>query len=371
MRKTLYVFNPDTDLALASGDEYYIPPQSIKKMTEDLAVLPLWYGQEGEMHLLKPDDILLVGEFDRVVPWGWNAALIKKLKSLGLPERLLPDGERMNRIRQLSHRSLSVSLLKSLLVSEEYCGSASELFSEQDLVSFVKSNPNTILKAPWSGSGKGLFFCKDKFTDQALLWSRKVLVGQGSVVGEVLYNKEKDFAMEFYSDGKGQVSFAGYSMFRTDNRGAYAGNLLASDEWIEFLLSFYVSSSALYKIKQKLLVLLSEAVGRCYDGYLGVDMMICRFSGSPEYRIHPCVEVNLRMNMGVVAHKLYDNYLVSGKQGYFSMDYFFDSKALLKDHEEKLRLFPLCKEGRRISSGYWALTPVCEGVKYRASLIVD
>lgn len=371
MGKTLCVFNPDTDLALASGNAYYIPPQSIKKMAEDLVVLPLWYKQEGEAHLLKPDDISLAGDFDRIVPWGWNAALIRRLKSLGLPERLLPDGERMNRIRQLSHRSLSVSLLKYLLVSEEYCGSASELFSEQDLVSFVASNPNTILKAPWSGSGKGLFFCKGKFTDQALLWSRKVLARQGSIVGEVLYNKEKDFAMEFYSNGKGQVSFVGYSMFRTDNRGAYAGNLLASDEWIESLLSFYVSSSALYKIRQELLVLLSESVGRCYDGYLGVDMMICRFPDSPEYRIHPCVEVNLRMNMGVVARKLYDNYLVSGKQGYFSIDYFFDSKTLLKDHEEKLRSFPLCKKDSRISAGYLTLTPVCEGVKYRASLIVD
>lgn len=51
---------------------------------------------------------------------------------------------------------------------------------------------------------------------------------------------------------------------------------------------------------------MSVSLGTEYAGYLGVDMMICRFALLPEFRIHPCVEINLRMNMGLVSRMLYD-----------------------------------------------------------------
>ena len=48
-------------------------------------------------------------------------------------------------------------------------------------------------------------------------------------------------------------------------------------------------------------------------------MMICRFpeNEKPFFRIHPCVEINLRMNMGVVARFLYDRYVRSDSTGRF------------------------------------------------------
>ena len=55
----------------------------------------------------------------------------------------------------------------------------------------------------------------------------------GVSYGEPIYNKVKDFALEFYSDGRGEVRFAGYSVFSTNEHGAYTGNLLASDGQIE------------------------------------------------------------------------------------------------------------------------------------------
>ena len=102
MSKSQYIFNPDTDLALADGDENYIPPYSATKMAKDLASLPRWYDIEDSR---------------AVIPWGWNPALIKKLKAQGIAPDLLPDKEKMERIRQLSHRSLSVHLQKELLTS--------------------------------------------------------------------------------------------------------------------------------------------------------------------------------------------------------------------------------------------------------------
>lgn len=74
----------------------------------------------------------------------------------------------------------------------------------------------------------------------------------GGVVGEPVYNKVEDFAMEFYSDGKGRIIFAGYSLFRTNAGGAYEGNRLLPDAEIERRLSAYVPVAALHRLREEL-----------------------------------------------------------------------------------------------------------------------
>ena len=71
------------------------------------------------------------------------------------------------------------------------------------------------------------------FTKPVSNWCERVLREQGGLTAEPIYNKVKDFALEFYSDGQGEVRFAGYSVFSTNEHGAYTGNLLASDGQIE------------------------------------------------------------------------------------------------------------------------------------------
>ena len=46
-KKTLYLFNPEHDLALASGEINYMPPASARQMATELALLPVWYAEEG------------------------------------------------------------------------------------------------------------------------------------------------------------------------------------------------------------------------------------------------------------------------------------------------------------------------------------
>ena len=50
--KTLYLFNPENDMALASGSPYYMAPASTRKMASDLATLPAWYAGKGGAVLL-------------------------------------------------------------------------------------------------------------------------------------------------------------------------------------------------------------------------------------------------------------------------------------------------------------------------------
>ena len=49
----LYVFNPDADMALGNNEENYMAPATIRRMAEDLALLPIWYAQPGSLfHLV-------------------------------------------------------------------------------------------------------------------------------------------------------------------------------------------------------------------------------------------------------------------------------------------------------------------------------
>ena len=52
--------------------------------------------------------------------------------------------------------------------------------------------------------------------------------------------------MEFYSDGRGKLLFVGYSRFVTDDKGAYRGNILTSDEQVEEWIQQYVPLKHLY-----------------------------------------------------------------------------------------------------------------------------
>lgn len=389
----VYLFNPDNDLALANGDENYMPPLSARKMADDLSLMPAWYASPGALimsnvpvdgawiqqikdtlnlsiQVIREDEVASFPSLE-LCPWGWNATLIKHARVLGFSNDCLPDKEQMEAVRELSHRSLAVSLLRELTISPSFCGISEELTSDEAVREFVERYPRVLLKAPWSGSGKGLRPGKGEYTTHIQGWSNRVIKNQRCVVGEPLMDKVKDFAMEFFCDDSGRVHFAGYSYFETDVRGAYKGNLLASDEMVEQRLTEFVAASDLHYLRSELEEKLSRALGNKYRGYLGVDMMICRFPEQPVYRIHPCVEVNLRMNMGLFSRLFHDRFIAPGNTGCFLVEYFQNPSLLWEDHKQKQADYPLCTECGRITSGYLSLTPVGQQTNYRASILVE
>ena len=228
-----------------------------------------------------------------------------------------------------------------------------------------------MLKAPLSGSGKGLNWCKGVYTPSISGWCSRIGNQQGGVIGEPLYNKVEDFAMEFRSLGNGRFDFAGYSQFRTGGSGAYEGNLLISDAAIERNLSEYIPAEEVFKLRDRLEQELFLRFGTIYNGYLGVDMMICRFPDSPVYRIHPCVEINLRMNMGVVARHIYDRYIYPVSTGAFQISYYPSEGAAWSAHKEMEETYPLEIEQGRIKSGYLPLVPVHKKSSYRAWVLIS
>ncbi len=390
IKKALYIFNPEHDLALASGETNYMAPASARRMASELALLPMWYAEEGSgvlapsaynldyvkkiqellglsVDLMTEPELAIEPNLD-IRPWGWDVALRKRLLGLGVDEALLPSMEQLNGLREYSHRSKAVSLLPELQLNEYFCGESYYLKTQEEWKTFVEERECCLLKAPLSGSGKGLNWCKGIFTPFISGWCTRVAASQGGIIAEPIYNKVEDFAMEFYSDGTGEVTFMGYSLFHTGKSGMYEGNRLLSNEAIWKQLSQYVPSKVLTDLENCLKYRLSALVGTVYKGYLGVDMMICRFpeNEKPFFRIHPCVEINLRMNMGVVARFLYDRYVHPDSTGRFVIDYHPSEGEALQEHERMSATYPLKIREGRVYSGYLPLVPVHRRSCYRA-----
>lgn len=389
-KKALYIFNPEHDLALASGEANYMAPASARRMASELALLPMWYAEEGSavlapsaynldyvkkiqellglsVDLITEPELAIEPDLD-IRPWGWDVALRKRLSVLGVDEVLLPSMGQLNDLREYSHRSKAVALLPELQLNEYFCGESYYLKTPEEWKRFVEGRKECLLKAPLSGSGKGLNWCKGIFTPFISGWCTRVAASQGGVIAEPIYNKVEDFAMEFYSDGAGELTFVGYSLFHTGKSGMYEGNCLLSNEAIRKKLSQYVPLEALMDLENCLKYRLSALVGTVYKGYLGVDMMICRFpeNEKPVFRIHPCVEINLRMNMGVIARFLHDRYVRPGSTGRFVIDYHPSEGEALQEHERMSATYPLESREGRVYSGYLPLVPVHRRSCYRA-----
>lgn len=181
----------------------------------------------------------------------------------------------------------------------------------------------------------------------------------GGLVIEPQYEKVQDFAMEFWSDGEGSVKFAGLSLFSVDY-GRYSANLVASQSVIASKIKAHPET--LNMIRIHLERVLSGHLGKLYKGPLGVDMMVVNEDGS--LKVHPCVEINLRRNMGWLAMCLADHFMAPDVVAKLYSDYNQPGIILQNHIQRDASIF----ENQRLASGYLSLTPVLPDTQFRIYL---
>ncbi|MBP5630636.1 MAG: hypothetical protein J6W97_03650 [Bacteroidaceae bacterium] len=289
---TLYIFNPENDMALADGHPGYTPPAQIQQMRHELWWLPQWWAEEEDI-VWNGEERLNLSDDTRILPWGWSPALCHQLEQAGVQESLLPSQKELEQIRQLSHRQTAVSLLQELQgelpLDGHLAGKSALCQSIEEAEETVNEYGEALLKSPWSSSGRGLMKTDNP---QWKAWTKRVLKAQGSVVVEQFLHKVTDFAFEFWLDGKGGVEYRGLSLFYTNERGAYLGNWVAPEEQKLAWLAQYIPLQYLQEIRAWWTARLSRFD---YAGPVGIDMMLA------EEGICPCIEVNWRMTMGLVS----------------------------------------------------------------------
>ena len=292
MSGQIYIFNPEHDLCLANGDENLVPPRSAVGFAKENIDL--------SEYLKRPNK-----QRRNIIPWGWNHSLKKQLVNEGVDPATLPSEEELQFIRTHSRREFALDVHSRLscgdsqLIGLDYRIIATNV---SEIEAFISANGSAVLKSPLSGSGKGIRFVRERLSESDEGWCRRTLDKQGSVIVERRFEIIKECAMLFECHHEG-IDFIGYSLFEARN-GAYSRNVLASNEDIEDMIAGYISRETLTAIREGLTSILADTLVGHYEGFLGVDQMICQ-TDSPFFV--PVSEINLRMTMGLIARNRYDH----------------------------------------------------------------
>ena len=273
----LCIFNPEHDLCLAKGRAHYVPPRSaVEFARRDASLMSVLYPEAEccSVYDLSCNQALMATE---VVTWGWNAVVRHELQKRGVDVALLPTDEEIDTIRELQHRS-------TVLPLQEDCH---EVRSIECMESLLKSCEHWVLKAPWSGAGRGLRWVHGSLTPIDRDWIVKTVANQRCVIAEPRRDVVADLALEYMSG-----YFMGYSYFKTGS-GVYKENVMWPDARI--VETFHETS--LQQTKAQVEEWLAANVWPRYRGPLGVDLMV-------DARGQTFVsEINFRHTMGMVAHE--------------------------------------------------------------------
>ena len=289
--KQIYIFNPEHDLCIANGDENFVSPRSAVGFAKD--------NTDLSEHLKRPNK-----QRRHIIPWGWNHVLRKRLINEGVDPAALPSEEELQFIRSHSRREFALEVHSRLnsrasqVIGPDYRITARSVC---EIEAFISANGSAVLKSPLSGSGKGIRFVREILSESDKGWCRRTLDKQGSIIVERRFEIIKECAMLFECHHEG-IDFIGYSLFESKN-GAYCRNIIASNQTIEEIIAGYIPRDTLIRIREGLTSILADTLVGHYEGYLGVDQMICQ-DDSPIFI--PVSEINLRMTMGLIARNRYD-----------------------------------------------------------------
>ncbi|MDE6006586.1 MAG: hypothetical protein K2G67_03425 [Muribaculaceae bacterium] len=333
---SIHILNIDSDYALASGRRYYTPPAHISMLKRSLQLLPALYAAPGDIIVVNdlkdvsdealsnmievsgapaPDNISLnslvnrnisfiglddLGNNDRFWkshipdPWGWNLSIRQFFLDVSGGNAIIPSEERIEKLRDLSHRRTSIRILSYLPIQfRENIVLPEEITDAGIAVKAFQSGGPLYFKAPWSSSGRGVMETTGLEQMHVEPWIRGIIRRQGSVMMEKAYERALDFATEWMCSN-GSASYLGVSVFKTSRRGKYHGNMKDTQEELTALIDSHINVS-LKEVINAQKEALETIVCPDYDGPAGIDML-----ATPGGDINPCVEINLRHTMGMI-----------------------------------------------------------------------
>ncbi len=384
----LHYFNPGHETAVLNASPYYTPAANQIKMQRDLAYLPAWYASPGDFIWgeearplslfnlplainqtdLARNNKLLTGQ--SLSLWGVSPQSLHFFKQLNEHYQLgleIPDWK--DEYRTLSSRQTSRECLKELMekLPEINPDILPEFYTRiEDIENFIqKSQFRQLVKSPYSSSGRGLLWLPPgKISGSSAQILQGMLRKQATVSIEKVLNKQLDFSMHFTAHPSGEISFCGYSIFSTNDKGAYTGSRIASQQYMINMLSSYIDPELLINVKNNLLTILKEKYTPVYQGSIGVDMLIYEDNGT--HHLHPCLEINLRKSMGYLTLQLQQKYIHEDALGYFFVDYDSKKGNIFEKHLKMQKEHPLRFRNNRIESGYLSLCTVSGQTNYRA-----
>lgn len=402
----VYIFNPTCEYAVANGGKHWQPNKVLRKMEADLCTLPFI--------LANPSDIVVVNRLpnedyiknlckteisppqfecmeelmkkaekkaltiERLLPWGWSPAIhhhLTPLKKYCTSDFLnSPVANWKHEYREIYSKKFALGILKQVLKemnSEHFLPKKllPEICTTQhDFERLLSRWVKLMVKAPWSSSGRGLQPVT-KTPVHEKVWEKLmgIIHEQGFAIAEPYLDKVFDLAFQFEMV-KGKINYLGTSYFQTDKKGQYKQNYLNGlPNEIGPKLKSFIEESAPGVIQSLKSNIENSQLSELYEGYFGVDALIFR-NNKNELCMNPCLEINVRQNMGLLSLKI-QNYLVHGRKGIFSI-YYRPGKTFANFQQEMQEKYPLRLHENKIDSGFLALTPVFQDTLFGAYLLV-
>lgn len=399
--RRLHCFNPGNETAVGAGTANYTPDSASRRMAEDLEILPIWYAADGDAVwttdskganqfldslplFLRPsvspltDSALCRLKVDApllVVPWGLSPHVLARFDRLRQRGAPLSIPVWSDDLRTLTHRQTAARCLGEVLhrmpelpaiEPPTFCTGLAEITDYM-----ARRRPPFLLKTPFSCSGRGLLHVDgNAMSAQQQQWIAGALRRWGAVSIERRLDKTSDFALEFYSDGRGRIAYAGLSVFDTQPRGAFSRARLGSPDRLRSHLPDMLRGPLFDRLRVAVSEVLSAVIGCTYSGFLGVDMLTYRLPGGAE-AVHPFIELNLRYTMGLVAASLSRRLVHPDAAGWLTIARSSQPGSTLRDHQSDALRLPACCADGRLRSGYLSLTPVTSATCFRAFVEVE
>lgn len=378
-----------------------MPNKTLSKFEKDLDVIPMYFAEEKDLVLVHQlpdqrfldlisragfsipnfrlaDSALVDSAFtsspkESLHPWGWSPRMhhiLRHCKSSCTPDFLQqPNAFWQPEHRDLYSRKTALEVLTQVLNKTQNDGF---MDSEQrpqlctsvaEIEELLKKWRQIVIKAPWSSSGRGLQVLRQSCLNESIIqWINGTLASQSYLMVEPLLNKTADFSLQFYSDGKGKVTYLGSGFFETNSNGQYLGNYLGEGP-----------KSLNKELLSEMIELLSNAIenseiATCYAGYLGVDCML--FTDRMEkLRVQPCLEINLRYTMGTLA--LFLNRMIwPGSRGIYKVHY--NPKSTFDEfHTEMEKKYPFEMKNGKWMKGYLPLVSPFQHKSFGAYILLE
>ncbi|MDH8700903.1 hypothetical protein M2138_000237 [Dysgonomonadaceae bacterium PH5-43] len=387
----IHYFNPGNETAILNQSKYYQPPSIQIKMQNDLEFLPAWYSNDDDFVFLRnnlpenfKDTLTLLNNSVKGITtedliantklseqaiclWGLAPNNIHTFEKINKDYKLnLSIPKWQDEYKELSSRNTSHKVLAELIEMLPFIDKdiMPKCFSDINSIEefLVKSETMQLLKSPFSSSGRGLLWLNPNTLPQSERQiTHGILKSQKTVSLEKALNKVFDFSMHFNINNG--IEFLGYSVFETNKKGAYTHSKLASQNKLEEAILAYINKNIIEDVKIQLLNILHKTYSS-YSGNIGVDMLI--YETEQGYKLHPCVEVNMRKSMGYLSLAFFNKYVNLSSNGSFHVEFNASPNAIYQQHLTNTREYPLVIENGKIKSGYLSLCPVNEDSKYIA-----
>lgn len=396
----VFYFNPTCELAVANGSFSYMPPLLLQEMERDLAVLPFVFGtstdfvwtenpptdefsrkmQDSGFEMpvfagLAQLESLSKGTYAGLCPWGWSPAAHFKLKNLksncSEEFKQSPVFEWKEEHQLLFERSTSLDVLSELvsqnrfpwLIESSMTGKRVTGFSEIELL--LEQHQAVVLKAPLSSSGRGIQIIRRKnLNNSNKQWISGILKQQKYLIAEPFLEKLSDLSFQFQVKGPSDLRYLGYSLFETNANGQYRGTLIHPD--LKHIPMFG-SGAELEEMIQAAAETIRKALvntvySTFYRGFLGVDALL--FSQQGKLMIQPCIEINCRMNMGILT-MLLESKIHPDAVGKFELYYGSTGEYSRYAAEQIQQNQPVFQNGK-IRSGFLSLVEPDQQKKFGA-----